>query len=810
MSLVSCRLKDFFVFLCCMLFSTTGWGQIQGSVRDTTNLPVAYANVLLLNQKDSSIVSAVMATDEGTYNITTFRPGKYIIGASLIGYKPAYSPPFSIVSSNDHRHNDPIYLEMLNHQIQEVDVVAKKPVYELKVDRMVVNVENSITSSGNTALEVLEKSPGVVVDRQNNGISLVGKSGVMVIINGKRTPLPVDAAIQMLDGMNADNVKRIELITTPPAKYDAEGDAGIINIVLKKHEDFGTNGSFNLGAGVAKREKMNAGLNINHHTNKVNYYGTYNVNFNNLRQHFESYRRLMQSGAQIESDAISLRKPMILFQNIRMGFDYTISSKTTLSVLTNGYIRDWEMDAFNDVRYWEDQQFTKSSMLELTETNKWIHGMGNINLRHHFQEEEVLDFNFDYLNYYNDNPSDYIVKNRDNTDLVTSSENIKVTKTTPIDLIVGSLDYSNQFNSNFKLETGGKVTYTWFKNDIGVRYFKSGNWEFDPELTNNYLLNENIMAAYASLHYKIGDQTSIVGGLRYEHLNSVLDSETEKGIVDLHYGKLFPTFYLSQKLNEKNTIQFSYSRRIDRPTFNELAPFIILMTPETFISGNENLLPAFSNILKADYQYKSAMLSFSYTDTKDAISRFQPTYSEDETKQYFVSRNFDRSKTFSVLLAFPITVTDWWKMQNNFTWVRNQLKTDYEDIFLDIRRENYRINSSHSLTISKRVSGEVSGFFRSKSNSGLYERKPSGRLDIGVQWKLKNENSRFNLNVTDLLKTNKLNSVADQPELNIYTRWYLDFESRAIRLTFTHRFGNEAIKVRKRKTASETEQRRVN
>ena len=154
---------------------------------------------------------------------------------------------------------------------------------------------------------------------------------------------------------------------------------------------------------------------------------------------------------------------MILFQNIRMGFDYTISSITTLSVLTNGYIRDWEMDAFNDVRYWEDQQFSKSSMLELTETNKWIHGMGNINLRHHFQEEEVLDFNFDYLNYYNDNPSDYIVENRDNTDLVTSSENIKVTKTTPIDLIVGSLDYSNQFNSNFKLETGGKVTYTWFK-----------------------------------------------------------------------------------------------------------------------------------------------------------------------------------------------------------------------------------------------------------------------------------------------------------------------------------------------------------
>ena len=242
-------------------------------------------NVLLLNQKDSTVATGVMATEEGTYSITNFKPGNYFIGVSLIGYKPAYSDPFTIKSANDHRHNAPVYIVAESTQIEDVSVVAKKPIYELQIDRMVVNVENSITSSGSTALEVLEKSPGVIVDRQNNNISLAGKSGVTIILDGKQTRMPLEAAMQMLDGMNADNVKKIELITTPPARYEAEGNAGIINVVLKKHEDFGTNGSFSLGAGVAKREKMNASLNLNHHADKVNFYGritSYNVCYTKL------------------------------------------------------------------------------------------------------------------------------------------------------------------------------------------------------------------------------------------------------------------------------------------------------------------------------------------------------------------------------------------------------------------------------------------------------------------------------------------------------------------------------------------------
>ncbi|WP_170154511.1 outer membrane beta-barrel family protein [Mangrovibacterium diazotrophicum] len=790
------------------MFPFFSQAQIQGSVRDSTDLPVAFANILLLNAADSTVATGVMATDEGTYNITDFKPGKYLIGASLIGYDPVYSKPFTIKSSNEHFHQNPLYMRSNAKQIEDVNVVAKKPIYELQIDRMVVNVENSITSSGNTALEVLEKSPGVIVDRQNNSISLAGKSGVMIILNGKQTRMPIEAAMQMLDGMNAENVKKIELITTPPAKYEAEGNAGIINIVLKKHEDFGTNGSFSLGAGVAKREKMNASLNLNHHVEKVNFFGTYNVNYNNLFHQIDSYRRYLKDDQVNESEASSYRDAIVLFQNIRMGLDYTISSKTTFSVLTNGYISSWDMDARNDIRYMTNGTTTETSVMANSEINKWYHGMGNLNLLHHFEEAETLEFNFDYLNYYNDDPSDYDSEVTDNTGAMTS-EIIEIEKTTPIDILVGSVDYSNQVNSDFKLEAGAKITFTKFKNDVAVRYLENGGWYYDPELTNNYSMDENIMALYASANYKFAKNTSIVAGLRYEYMNSVLDSETEKGIVDLHYGEFFPTLFLSQKFDDNNTLQASYSRRINRPTFNQLAPFLILITPESFVSGNVNLLPAFSNIYKIEYQFKSAMLSVAYTDTKDAISRFAPTNSADGDKQYFFSRNIDKSETYAATLAIPITATPWWKMQNNLIWTKQKVDTEYDGTVYKIDQDNYRITSNQSFTLTKYFSAEISCFYNSKSIWGIYESKAFGRVDAGVQWKLKNENSRFNLNVSDIFKTNIYRSVANLPELNIYNRWRLDFEPRVIRLTFTQNFGNGAVKTRHRTTGSEEEQNRV-
>ncbi|HET6559853.1 MAG TPA: outer membrane beta-barrel family protein [Prolixibacteraceae bacterium] len=786
------------------------FSQIQGSVKDVNNVPLASANVLLLLQKDSSMVSGVLASEQGTFSISNFTPGAYLLGISMVGYKPAFSSPFILKSSNDHLHIDPIIVEVDTRQLQDVDVVAKKQVYELEIDRTVINVENSITSTGNTALEVLEKAPGVIVDRQNNSITMSGKSGVMIIINGKQNRMPISAAVEMLAAMNADNVKKIELITTPPAKYDAEGDAGIINIVLKKNDDFGTNGSFTLGAGMGVHEKLNGSLNLNHHVEKVNYFGLYNASFNNTQQQFNAHRIVDQNGSLLETNSESLREAQLLFQNARLGFDYTISSKTVLGMLASGYIRDWDMDAVNDIFYRRDNVITDRSNLKTIELNKWVHYMGNVNLQHHFKEDEILEINLDYLDYNLDNPSNYVISNTGSGENTGEDEGIDVTKSTPIHIAVGTIDYSKQLGSWLKVEGGLKATITRFFNDVAVSYLRQGTWQADDELTNNYRMKENISAAYATVNLTLDKKTSVIGGLRYEYLNSVLSSDTQYGILDLHYGKLFPTFYFSRKFNEHNTWQFSYSRRIDRPTFNELAPFIIFQTPETFISGNEKLMPAFSDILKTDYQHNGIMFSISYTDTKDAISRFQPKLEAEENKLYVTSKNLDHMKTTSAMLAFPVTLFKWWKMQNNFSWIYQTIETVYDEENIDINLSNYRANSIQNLTISKSITAEVSGFYQSASLFGIAELKPYGKLDIGLEKKFNDGNSRLSLNLTDVFKTNIYKSTANVPELNLNTRVLLDFETRVVRLTYTQNFGNTKAKAaRTRGTASEEERGRI-
>lgn len=802
--------KQFLFFLILIFISSKSFSQIQGNIVDNNNRPLPFANVLLVKQNDSTLVTGVMAKQEGTYSITNFKPGNYIVEIRMLGYKSAYSEPFTIKVANSHFHMETIIAEEDSRELGDVNIIAKKPIYELKIDRAVINVENSVTSTGTTALEVLEKSPGVLVDRQNNNISLSGKSGVMVIINGKQTRMPIAAAFQMLDAMSADNVKKIELITTPPARYEAEGDAGIINIVLKKNEEFGTNGSFTLGAGMANKERFNGNLNLNHHIDQVNFYGTYSTSYENKYQVFDIYRTVPQDNEAFETTTLSLRDPELYYQNARLGFDYTITGRTTIGVLLSGYIRHWVKNDFNSTNYKRNNASVGSSEVNVSGYDKWMHGMGNFYVQHHFQEDEILDINFDYLRYDNRNPTYYKVDNKGDSGLPDAGEEIDIKKETPINFYVASMDYALPVNDNLKIEAGAKITFSNFFNDVNLSYLHSGNWELDGELSNKYTMNENISAVYSSLNYKLGAKTSIAAGLRYEYLNSVLDSETEEGIIDLHYGRLFPTLYVSQEINEKNKVQFSYGKRIDRPTFNELAPFITFVSPELLFSGNAELLPAISNIYKADYILKSVVISVSYTDTKNAISRFQPTLSQDNIKLLYVSKNLDRKETVSTMIALPVRVNDWWNMRYNFNWVYQKMETNYEGKYLERNKNSYNVNTVQSLNLSKLISAEFTGFYRSRSFDGVSVRKASGKLDIGIQMKFKNEKSKLNFNVSDVFKTNVMRFEADIPELNIFTNESYDMEPRVARLTFTQNFGSTSIKSsRKRNTASEEERKRV-
>ena len=802
----------YFVFVAGLTFAfpINSIAQIQGTIHDNKNQPILFANVLLLNQKDSSMVTGILGSDVGTFTITNFIPGKYLIKTSAVGYKNTISEPFEIKSSNEHIHLKPIIVDEDFTQVDEVQVIAKKPIYEQQVDRLVINVEKSITSAGSTALEVLEKSPGVNVNRQNKSILLGGREGVTVMINGKESRMPVSAAIEMLNVMSSENVKKIELITTPPSKYEAEGDAGIINIVLKKDDDFGTNGTYTLGAGLGDDGKLNGSITLNHHVKKVNYFGTYSYSYDNSYQEIDMERLTHENGSVFETKSQGSREPVTNFHNVRLGLDYTVSSKTIIGFLATGYTNDWQMDALNRISYLKDNQITTLIDQQMTESNVWKHYMGNLNLQHSFHEDEVLEFNADYLHYNDDNPSHYFIQYMDNKSQPTSEEEIQVTKDTPISAMVGKLDYSRSFGKNIKLETGIKSTISNFENDVSVANNVDGTWVFDNDLTNQYDLNENINAAYSSLNFKFNEKTSMIAGLRYEYTNTVLNTLTESGVIDRHYGELFPTLYFSRDLNKNHTLQFSYSRRIARPTYNELAPFIFFQSPDTYIAGNVNLQPSISNIFKGDYKYKSVLFSFTYTNENDAIRRFQPTQDSVKNVLYLTSRNLDLVSTASVMLSFPVKLNKWWNMQNNLNGIYQDVNTDYDGEQLKVSQKYFRINMINNFRIVEGFSAELSGNYQSPSLFGIYKSKAVGSVSIGIQKKSKNEKNTFSLNLNDVFKTSIYNFSADVPELNIHNSTRLDFEPRVLRFTFAHNFGSNKVKAkRERETGSDEEQKRV-
>ena len=798
-----------FIFLQVMLPLIT-LAQIQGTIHDNKNQPISFANAILIHQNDSSVVTGVMATDVGTFSIAIFSPGKYLIKTSMLGYKPAISQPFEVKSPNDHIHVNPIIVEEASSLINDVEIIAKKPMYEQKIDRLVVNVENSITSTGTTALEVLEKSPGIIVNRQNKTLSLGGKEGVMVMINGKESRMPISAAIEMLNGMSADNVTKIELITNPPSRYEAEGDAGIINVVLKKDDDFGTNGTYTFGAGLGIDGKLNGSVTINHHVKRINYFGMYSSSYDNSYQVIQMKKLVTLNGLLNETISESRREPLTNYQNARFGLDYTISSKTILGFLASGYISDWKMDARNNISYKTDNQITTLISQNITESNRWNNYMGNFNLQHVFKEDETLEFNADYLHYDDNNPSKYSIQYRDLNDKLTAAENIDVTKKTPINTYVAKLDYTGNMDKKLKIEAGIKSTHTSFENNVSVANRINNVWTYNHELTNNYSLAENISAAYSSLNYKFSEKTSMIAGLRYEYTNTVLSTAAQHGIIDRHYGQLFPTFFLSQELNKKNTLQFSYSRRITRPSFNELAPFVIFQSPDTYVAGNEKLQPSIIDIFKSDYKYNSVLFSISYSNENNAIRRFQPKQDVVKNILYLLSRNLDHVSTYSVLLSFPLKLTRWWNMQNNINGIMQNIRTDYDGKDLDISLKNFNLNLINNFRIIDGFTGELSAFYQSPSLWGIYKSKAISSVSVGLQKKSKNEKNTFTLNISDVFNTSQFEVIANVPELNIYNSTMLNFEPRVLRLTYTHNFGSKKVKdARKRESGSEEERKRV-
>ncbi|MCW3090360.1 MAG: hypothetical protein JWP81_1429 [Ferruginibacter sp.] len=785
---------------------------IYGSVQQSNDKILQFANVLLMKSTDSSLVKGMISDASGKYSFDNIGIGKYLVTATFTGMDQVFTPVFEITSNKKEINVGILHLKNTDVQLNNVTLAAKKPMFEQKIDRMVINVKNSITDAGGTALDVLEKSPGVTVNRQNNSIAINGKSGVVVMMNGKISYMPVDAIVQMLAGINAGNIEKIELITTPPSKYDAAGNAGYINIVLINNPYAGLNGSYFLTAGYGNRELGAGGINFNYRNGKINLYGNYAFNYDHYIQKGAGFMQLTKGANIIANTSFTDRNAKRQVHNARIGVDYQLDTATVIGALISGYNNRWTMAADNGATVRINNVVDTTISTVNNELNHWQNLMTNFNFQHTFKTGKIFYFDVNYIYYKDNNPNTYTNAYYNKVQDFLYRDDLKSEKITPINVWVFSTDYTTALGKKVTMETGSKLSLSRFTNDVSVDNFRQNTWISDSTLSAFYLLKENIGAAYTSFTMNINSKTTMKAGLRYEYTSSNLGTTQKANIVNRKYGELFPTFYVSQKMSENKSMNFSYSRRITRPTFNDLAPFTIFFDPKTFFTGNAALQPAIANAFQASYLLKDYIFSLSYTHEKNTIESFQTERIDTISNILYLSaKNFTYEQYLTASFSLPFTITKWWTMQNNVNIDWRQVNTIYNKEAVQLQIFDYNMNTTQRFTLPKDISIELTGLYSSASYFGTAKLESIYQLDLGIQKKFSNKKDIIRIAANDMFNSGtNYRFTENLPIKGTIIRGSLNFGLVAYKLTYTHNFGNKALKdKRARSTGAEAELNRV-
>ncbi len=801
------RLFAIFFILFFLSMEARSQSVITGTVVEEDGSPLPGANVLLLQPSDSALVKGTVSDNAGSYELNNIDPGRYLLSVSVIGFHRHVSAPFE--ADQDPIRFETITLQASLEEMDEVDVTARRPLFEQEIDRLVVNVQRSITSSGSSVLQVLEKSPGIQVNRQSNSISMSGKTGVRVMINDKFVQLPIDAVVQMLDGMSAANIEQIEMITTPPARYEAEGDAGIIHIKMKQFTELGTTGMVGGNLGYNQAETLGGNVNISRRGSKLALFLDYSIHYDRTETNWINERFLRKDGFREEVTSDNIRNPATGVQNARAGMEYQIGRKTTGGLLLTGYQRLWNTRDLSDnfARFSPTSSLTTE--MAVRETNRWRNGLVNLSLDHAFSENRSLNFDLDYLYFKNDNPSLYKNSFIEGDNSLLSRESIDVTKETPIHIRVSKLDYRQALSDKFTLETGLKGSLSEFSNKVSVSDLVQNAWVENDSFTQDADLSEKNAAVYLSGNWTPADDLRINTGLRFEYTDRFLSTPETPGLVDVQDGYLFPSLFIQKNLQNENSVGFSYARRITRPTFNDLAPFVFFVDPNTFLSGNSDLEPAISDALKLDYNHKQWIVSLQYSYTKDAIAPFQPELNESTNEQTFSTQNLSYFQSYAINSSFPLFFAAWWELRTNLSGNYQVFRTAHYDENPTQNTYGFTANITNTIDLPRDFSFEVSGFYQSKSVWGIMEMKPLGFLNAGVQKRIASGRGMLRLSANDILQTNVWNGITDLPSANLDSSFRYDFNERNVQLTFTWNFGNSKIKSVDVSTGSEEEQSRV-
>ena len=781
---------------------------VSGQLKNPAGKPVEFATMVLL-RADSSVAKGATTDPTGNYTFENVASGTYRVAATMVGYQRVISKSFTINDSQLTAVVPSLTMREDSRTLGEVQVVAKKPFIEQLADKTVVNVENSIVASGGTALDVLERAPGVLVDSQNDRITLKGREGTLVMIDGKPTYLSAQEVVNLLRNTPSNSVETIELISNPSAKYDAAGNAGIINIRLKRGNRVGgTNGSATVGTGYGRFPKATAGLTLNHRAGNLSLFGNYNYDYRESYGSVDARRQFGRGDSLTTVRNLGYRPNSAKNHTFKVGGDYSLGKRTTVGLMLNGLLRenDAQIDNANLV-YNARNELQQTVQFVNTSTRAMRRLSANANLKHSFDtlgRELIMDADFSRVTIQpRDNMQTryYDATNRE-TQPVLIQRNLPPSTVT---IRAAKVDYVHPLGKGIRLEAGGKVSYVTSDNDVRFENLTEAGYVPDPQRTNHFLYDETITAGYFNSSREQGKWT-LQAGLRAEHTRSLGNSVTLNKVVDRNYLNLFPSAFVTYKASEDHQWRASYSRRIDRPNYQDLNPFIYVMDPYTYREGNPFLRPQYTNAFQIGYAYKGETnISLSYNHTTDVI-----TGVNDQAGQVLrvTTVNLAALNNINLSVGMPLKPTNWWTIRPGADVFWNAYNAEYGGQRLDYRQLSANFTLNQSFVLPHGFTAELSGFYNSPTIYGQLHFSSLGQLSAGVQKSLWNKAATLRLNVSDLFYTMRPTGRIDYGNTNlIFTN---RGESRVARLTFTWNFGNQKLKTaRQRRSGVDDEQGRI-
>jgi hypothetical protein len=789
---------------------------IKGYIKDSDDKPLANATVSLLRIKDSSVAKLAVSDKEGKFSMSGIREGKYLLMASYVGHSNGFSAPFDITGAAE--INAPaIALTKKGSDLNGVTVTARKQLVEVRADKTVFNVEGTINAVGQDALELLRKAPGVQIDKDDN-ISLSGKNGVQVFIDGKPSPLAGKDLSEYLKTLQSAQIESIEIITNPSAKYEAAGNAGIINIRLKRNKTLGTNGSVNAGYSIGIHAKYNAGFALNHRSKNVNLFGTYNYNRGFNENPFNLYREVADSIFDQHSNFYNHNQS----HNFKIGADLLIDKYSTIGVMMNGVRADPKN--FSEANTFISYMPTKAAVKQLRATNNNFSSRDNTsyNLNYRYSDpKKGKDFNMDadYSNY--DIITDQLLTNiylNSTGSVETNREVNNMISPTDINIYSAKADYEQNFQGG-KLGVGGKAAIIRTDNDFQRYNYVGSAKDLDKDKSNRFRYKENINAGYINYNRQFKTGVMLQLGLRLENTIAEGRSTGLKNVGGTYvpydstftrnYTNLFPSGAVTFNKNPKNQWSISYSRRIDRPAYQDLNPFEFKLDAYTYQKGNTELTPQFTHSFSLTNIYGFKLTtSLSYSHTKDVFAQITDVI--ETSKSFLTKKNLATQDNFGLNISYPLQYKAY-SLFTNLNAYYSMYKADLgPQRKVDVNVFSYRVFAQNSLKIGKTVTAELSGWVNGPSVwGGTFKTKLMGQMDMGLQKTILKGQGTVRLALSDVLKTFKFDSNADYA--GQYIRVSGSQESRVLRINFSYRFGNTQVKAaRNRKTAAEEENSRTN